>query len=61
MNWMRLAVFVPIFIVLLKFVGFDRFERRGSPARVFFCLMLALLVVGAIEWLANWACGWRLD
>lgn len=34
---LRLAIFVPAFILLLRFVGFEKFDRRNSPARVFFC------------------------
>jgi len=61
MKWMRLTIFVPTFLVLLKFVSFHRFDRRISSTGVFLCLILALLVVGAIEWCATGIFGWTWD
>jgi hypothetical protein len=55
-------IFLPTFVVLLRFAGFERVDRRTSPAKVFICLLVALLVVGAVEWLATQfpACGIQL-
>lgn len=61
MKWMRLVIFVPTLIALVRFVGFDKFDRRCSPGRVFVCLMFALLIVGVVEWITNKLFGLNYD
>lgn len=52
-GWLRLVVFLPAFILLLKWVGFHRLDSHVAPAKVFLCLLLALVVCGGVEWVAT--------
>lgn len=56
----RIAVFLSSFLLLVRYVGFDRFYKRGSPARVFFYLFIALFVTGSVEWLIETVFGFKM-
>ncbi len=61
MQWIRLAIFIATFFLFIRFVSFDKFSIRGENlVRVFACLVAALLVVGAVDWICTDLFGWNL-
>lgn len=48
-----LAVFASTFGALLLYVGFDTFDKRSSPGRVLSYFFIAVLAMGAAEWLLD--------
>jgi hypothetical protein len=51
MRWWRIVTFVPALILIVRYTYFDRFDKRGHPGVFFLCILLALLVTGAVDWL----------
>jgi hypothetical protein len=48
-----LEVFSSTLVILVRYVGFDTFDKRSSPARLFIYVFVALFAIGAAEWVLN--------
>lgn len=53
MEWWRSATFVPALILIVRYMYFDRFDKRSHPGTLFVCVLLALLLTGAVDWLVT--------
>jgi len=53
MKWWRIATFVLALILIVRYTYFDRFDKRGHAGVLFLCILVALLVTGAVDWLVT--------